>query len=157
MRLLLQLLAIAAIGTTLGALHGIFRGFPTSSTLEADATCEAPIAQNDLVHWISAEEAVDAYSRKAATFIDARSEARYVSGHIAQAVRREAAIVQEPTLSFSADHMIVVYDDRSDDCRKAKQLSSELIKRGFRDVRVLQGGMEAWNEAKYPAQSGSTP
>ena len=35
------------------------------------------------------------------------------------------------------------------------ELANKLILRGHKEVRVLQGGMEAWEEKGYPVEKGT--
>jgi rhodanese-related sulfurtransferase len=104
------------------------------------------IAEDERIAWISAHELGDQLADNAVTYlIDVRSESEYEDGHIpgslnvpgGQAVQR-------------ADDFVAVKNGRiifiSNQSARAVMAAYWYGQMGFRDVKVLQGGVEAWRE-----------
>jgi len=113
------------------------------------------IADDERIAWISAGELSDQLNNTAVTYlIDVRSESEYENGHIAgslnipggQAVQR-------------ADDFVAVKNSRiifiSDQSARAVMAAYWYLQMGFPDVRVLQGGLEAWRESGRTVESGA--
>ena len=107
--------------------------------------------------WVSARELLDHLRGNdggVTYLIDVRSESEYEDGHIAgslnipggQAVQR-------------ADDFIAVKNSRiifiSNQSARAVMAAYWYRQMGFRDVRVLQGGLEAWRDSGGSVQSGT--
>jgi rhodanese-related sulfurtransferase len=114
------------------------------------------IAEEERLSWVSARELLDHLPRNddgVTYLIDVRSESEYEDGHIAgslnipggQAVQR-------------ADDFVAVKNGRiifvSDQSARAVMAGYWYRQMGFRDVNVLQGGLEAWRESGGPVESG---
>ena len=153
MKTFLQLCVLMLVGTLAGLAHGAFRGFPR---VEPATVCAAPVATAMAVEWISIENAHDLLQKKSVTFVDARSQQKFTDGHILGAIHKDQLItfeLEDPTAT-DPSQTIVVYDDTSDECALSRGIAKALNARGLDNVRVLQGGFEAWGNAHYPAASG---
>jgi rhodanese-related sulfurtransferase len=117
------------------------------------------IAEEERLSWVSARELLDHQARNevgVAYLIDVRSEGEYGDGHIAgslnipggQAVQR-------------ADDFVAVKNGRiifvSNQSPRAVMAAYWYRQMGFRDVKVLQGGLEAWRESGGAIESGGSP
>ncbi|HZD40165.1 MAG TPA: rhodanese-like domain-containing protein, partial [Terriglobales bacterium] len=112
------------------------------------------IATEERIPWISARELIDSLSKQEVTYlIDVRSESEYEARHLpgslnvpgGQAVQR-------------ADDFLAVKNGRlvflSDQSVRAVMTSYWYRQMGFRDVRVLQRGLEAWHERGGSMEAG---
>jgi rhodanese-related sulfurtransferase len=113
------------------------------------------IADEERIVWILARELRDQLANNAVTYlIDVRSESEYEGGHLpaslnvpgGQAVQR-------------ADDFVAVKNGRivfvSDHSARAVMAAYWYHQMGFRDVRVLQGGIEAWRETGGSVEFGA--
>ena len=113
------------------------------------------IAEEERIAWISAGELGDQLADNAVTYlIDVRSESEYEDGHIpgslnvpgGQAVQR-------------ADDFVAVKNGRiifvSNQSARAVMAAYWYGQMGFRDVNVLQGGVEAWRETGGSVEVGA--
>jgi rhodanese-related sulfurtransferase len=116
------------------------------------------IAEEEKLSWVSARELLDHRARNdlgVTYLIDVRSEGEYEEGHIAgslnipggQAVQR-------------ADDFVAVKNARiifvSNQSARAVMAAYWYGQMGFPDVRVLQGGLEAWREGGGAVKSGGS-
>jgi rhodanese-related sulfurtransferase len=116
------------------------------------------IAEEERLSWVSARELLEHPARNevgVTYLIDVRSESEYGDGHIGgslnipggQAVQR-------------ADDFLAVKNSRiifvSDQSARAVMAAYWYRQMGFRDVKVLQGGLEAWRESGGPVESGGS-
>jgi rhodanese-related sulfurtransferase len=112
------------------------------------------IAEEEKIPWISARELTDQLADNAVTYlVDARSESEYEDSHVpaslnvpgGQAVQR-------------ADDFVAVKNGRivfiSNQSARAVMAAYWYGQMGFRDVKVLQGGIEAWREHGGSMESG---
>ena len=114
------------------------------------------IAEEERLSWVSTRELLDHLRGNDAGvtyLIDVRSESEYEDGHIAgslnipggQAVQR-------------ADDFVAVKNSRiifvSKQSARAVMAAYWYRQMGFRDVRVLQGGLEAWRDGGGSVESG---
>jgi len=88
--------------------------------------------------------------------LDARQTKKMSAGFIPGAVPFPAA--KSAALSKSLDIKqkkapIIVYDAK--DGKEAVKAAKQLVKAGFGNVKVLSGGFEAWNAAKYDVATGN--
>jgi rhodanese-related sulfurtransferase len=126
---------------------------PDASRMQARETA-LQIATEEKISWISPHELGDQLASNAATYlIDVRSESEYEDSHIpaslnvpgGQAVQR-------------ADDFVAVKNGRivfiSNQCARAVMAAYWYGQMGFRDVKVLQEGMEAWREHGGSMESG---
>ena len=115
------------------------------------------IAEEERLSWVSAGELIDHQARNdvgITYLIDVRSEGEYEDGHIAgslnvpggQAVQR-------------ADDFVAVKNSRiifvSNQSARAVMAAYWFRQMGFRDVKVLQGGLEAWGDHGGSVESGA--
>ncbi|MFP4004936.1 MAG: rhodanese-like domain-containing protein, partial [Alphaproteobacteria bacterium] len=106
--------------------------------------------------WIEIRELTDRLAQGQVTIIDVREPGEFTGplGHIAQAVNLPLGTLSERMTeikSMSAETVILVC--RTD--RRSANAAGLLRKAGFHDVRVLRGGMEAWNRKGLPVQTGT--
>jgi rhodanese-related sulfurtransferase len=114
------------------------------------------IAAEEKIAWISPYELGDQLASNAVTYlIDVRSESEYEDGHVpaslnvpgGQAVQR-------------ADDFVAVKNGRivfiSNQSARAVMAAYWYRQMGFRDVKVLQGGIEAWRESGGSVESGGS-
>ena len=116
------------------------------------------IAEEERLSWVSARELLEHPARNevgVTYLIDVRSESEYEDGHIVgslnipggQAVQR-------------ADDFLAVKNSRiifvSDQSARAVMAAYWYRQMGFREVKVLQGGLEAWRESGGSVESGAS-
>ncbi len=87
----------------------------------------------------------------APTILDVRTGQQYISGHIpgAMSIPYDNHVLALAKLALNKSDEIVVYSEDSD---KARNVESYLKKKGFFEVRYLQGGMRGWRRAELPIE-----
>lgn len=97
---------------------------------------------------IDVDEAVRLNNQHKAVFVDIRDQAAFEKSHINDAVHVSQATIKEQDKPLKANDkpLIVVCDSGQTSRLAAKQLKTK----GYDDVYVLRGGLNAWREAKLP-------
>lgn len=97
---------------------------------------------------IEVEEAVRLNNQSKALFVDVRDKSAFEKAHINDAVHLPQATIKEEDKPLKATDkpLILVCDSGQSSRLAAKQLKSK----GYSDVYVLKGGLNAWREAKLP-------
>ena len=161
MTLLNQALQICAVSLVLGAALFGLRGVPRPGPVGGElAVCSAPLATESAAPWISTEEAHRLYGDPGVLFVDCRPRAAFRGGHVASAlsVPSDESEISEPAVArLRAARTVVAYCDARSGCASSVRLASRLRELGIADVRILSGGLPAWLDKGYPAQSGSCP
>jgi rhodanese-related sulfurtransferase len=88
--------------------------------------------------------------------LDVRSAAKAQKGFIKGAVTLPAEKVAASIAKFPPKDKkppIIIVDDKGGD--DAKKAAKALIAAGYTSASVLTGGMEAWQAAKYPVETGN--
>ncbi len=78
-------------------------------------------------------------------------------GEIRGAVRYRPADLLTPdhlAIPIAADKPVILYDEHGNS-EETKQIAEKLTANGFTDVRILQGGLKAWETADGPTQEPS--
>jgi len=117
------------------------------------------IAEAEGISWISAGELIDSSSGNnpnVTYLIDVRSETEYEGGHIPGALNVPGGQAVQ-----RADDFIAVRNGRiifvSNQSARAVMAAYWYRQMGFRDVKVLHGGVQAWAENGGSLASGATP
>ncbi len=97
---------------------------------------------------------LDLGSNAAGAWVDPRGESQFRAGHIPGAISL-------PFQNVTADHdklkgydVLIVYGDDYHD-PKAEGMSKRLLELGFKDVRTLRGGLQAWADLGHPVETGN--
>jgi rhodanese-related sulfurtransferase len=154
----LRLCAVALIGSiALGALRGLPQPRPAGAEV---AACRAP-AQGfgpSEVHWITQEQARELASTLGVAFVDCRPRSEFEAGHVSGAVHAEpraSAIPQALLPGLRDASTVITYCDADRQCERSLEMARQLTAAGLRDVRVLEGGLPAWVQHGFPAESGA--
>lgn len=139
---------------------GMTRGVPSVTKVDEAAaqTCSAPVPDQPTIRWVSQEAARALWEEPGTTFVDARSEGEFQSGHVSGALHAPMTTGTISTAlidSLRASKTVVVYCDTSSGCGASTRLANLLGAAGLIDVRVLEGGMPSWDAHAYPAQAGA--
>lgn len=144
-------------GLGLVSFLAIFKGLPAADAgNQENQSCTAPSPLDIAPPQISPEAAHELAEQGGASFVDCRSQREFQEGHIAGAVHLPAEALQ---LSVQARELlasaptVITYCDAA--CARSSKVAQHVIEAGFQDVRILEGGMPAWLDAGYPAESGS--
>ncbi len=86
--------------------------------------------------------------------LDVRQAHEWTAGHIPQARHAEAGTLADGALSLPVDGPVAVHCGH--DARAATGLSM-LERAGVRDLRLVEGGFEAWEAAGLPVETGAAP
>jgi len=152
--MLAQVLILLAVGALGGLGHALARGTPQ---LDSAGLCYAGASGglNQAAPWVSVQDAYALLRQGQAGFIDARDKKFFEVGHISGAATTQQGLIDPLMLGrFATATVIIIYDDTTDDCAASKRVAQAVGKLGYSDVRILQGGFEAWMESGYPAESG---
>lgn len=129
---------------------------------DADATCgaeEIPLVAA-LVERVSVEEARALLDHPGVTFVDARPGNYYVAAHIPGAVNLPAAdaegLLDMQSLPIPPEGQVITYCDGGT-CEQSEHLSVILRARDVcQQVRVLEGGWQAWVAEQAPTVAGAS-
>lgn len=110
------------------------------------------------VRLITLEEGEDLWRTAQAVFLDARRTDLYDEGHVPGARCVPAAETEKAlpaaVLDLPRAGTLVVYCEGGD-CQSSLLLAKRLHDQGFKDIRVMTGGWEAWARAGLPAEKGA--
>jgi rhodanese-related sulfurtransferase len=116
------------------------------------------IAEEERLSWVSARELLDHPARNddgVTYLIDVRSESEYEDGHIAESLNIPGGQAVQ-----RADDFVAVKNSRiifvSNQSARAVMAAYWYRQMGFRDVSVLQGGLQAWRESGGSVESGAS-
>ncbi len=109
------------------------------------------------VRLITLEEGEDLWRTEQAAFIDARRADLYAEGRVPGARSVPASEAEKPfsayVLNLPRAGTLVVYCEGGD-CQSSLLLAKRLHVEGFKDIRVMTGGWEAWKAAGLPEERG---
>ncbi len=88
-----------------------------------------------------------------AAWVDPRSEANFLQGHIPGAINLPFQDVTAGHHRLKSYNILVVYGDDFAD-PTAQGMSKRLLELGFKDVRTLRGGLRAWVAAGKTLEVG---
>lgn len=92
-----------------------------------------------------------------AVLVDARDDSLYAEGHLMGAVSLPLGEVEAQLAGFrqkvSAERTVVIYCNGYG-CPDSFDLGLHLLKAGYRDVRVFEGGFPEWRDAGLPVATG---
>jgi rhodanese-related sulfurtransferase len=103
------------------------------------------------------QELIDALQSTAAPVVlDVRSRAEFVRGHVPGAIHMPfwRIVSRTARVPYPFDAPIVVYCGHGP---RAHIAGAALRRRGFRDVRYLEGHMSHWARAGFPQARGTAP
>lgn len=143
---------IAICGAMAVAYHSIAR-----DGLLARSPTATLIADRYRVHQlpeVDYEQAASIWTAGSAVFVDARDPEIYSAGTIEGAINLPAgsdAETRKRTMqAIDQDSPIVVFC-QGPECPYAEMVAADLIRWGFRDVRIFSGGWESWTEGHREA------
>jgi rhodanese-related sulfurtransferase len=155
-RVLRQALVIGALGLIVAAvvhfplIKRFVRGEFRESFFQA--------AEYPGIRLITLEEGEDLWRLAQAVFLDARGPDLYDEGHVPGARSVPAAETERAlpaaVLDLTRAGSLVVYCEGGD-CQSSLLLAKRLHDQGFKDIRVMTGGWEAWTRAGLPAEKGA--
>ncbi|MBI4676745.1 MAG: rhodanese-like domain-containing protein [Elusimicrobia bacterium] len=88
-------------------------------------------------------------NERSIVFVDVRSPAEYVKGHIKGALNVPVADLRTSTIP-QADLVVVYCPDEG--CARSDRAAYELLGLGIANVRVLEGGLAGWQQYRYPVE-----
>jgi rhodanese-related sulfurtransferase len=97
---------------------------------------------------INVADAKKLFANRSATFVDTRSNAEYVKGHIKGAINLPTADIVQRAKEIPPGKMIVLYGT------DPEVAGADLIRHGIRNAVVLQGGLAAWKLGGNPVTTG---
>lgn len=103
---------------------------------------------------ISLTDAKARYDAGTALFVDVRIRADYYTAHIPDAVLFPLAELEDRYQRLPREAEIILYDGWSPNEQLSAHAGLHLMRKGYNNVQVIQGGFRAWNEAGYPVTSG---
>lgn len=99
---------------------------------------------------LTPQQATITVNRNNGVFVDIRSADKYRSGHITDSIHLTAERIQKndlkPLEKHKSDPIVLVCNSGM----TAKGVATQLIKAGYEQVSVLQGGITAWQGASFP-------
>lgn len=149
--------AIVVVAGCLAVTLGILRGVPEVAARDDSAVCASPDPARPAIRWISQEQARDLVGDATVSFVDARDESEYEAGHVTGSVHVPFATGSVPAEAIEMlrpARTVIAYCDTSNGCARSTHLAGLLVLEGLQDVRVLEGGVQAWIEHGYPAEAG---
>ena len=109
------------------------------------------------IRTVTAAEAERLAGTQQALIVDVRGTEAYLEGHVAGAISIPLSFLGPRSDELvKDDRLIVLYCACVADASSLKA-AVELSRAGSRHVAVIRGGWSAWNSARLPVRSGSTP
>lgn len=106
--------------------------------------------------FVARGEVEDIFSRGLAVLVDSRTPEEYAAGHIPGALNVPLGSSErglaDLAARFPAGQLLVVYCEGGD-CQTSTSLARLIHDRGFRDIRVYQGGWSDWTSAGLPVEA----
>ena len=158
MSLTAQILRLCAVSIFGAVVLGLWRGLPTAPPPEPQvAACGITGPEAELIRWVSQAEARVLMGDHAVTFVDCRPREHFVTGHVTGSVNvpGEAEIGVKALAVVRGARTVITYCDGDSQCERSLRVASVFMAEGMGDVRVLEGGMPAWLDNGYPAESGT--
>jgi rhodanese-related sulfurtransferase len=143
----------------LGGLRGLPQPRPAGAEV---AACRAPaqgFGQGEGgIHWITQEQARGLAGSLGVAFVDCRPRSEFEAGHVSGALHAEPRAPTIPPALLSSltnASTVITYCDADRQCERSLEMARQLTAAGLRDVRVLEGGLPAWVQHGFPAESGA--
>jgi rhodanese-related sulfurtransferase len=169
LQLILKILAIGAVSAILAfVVHGSFMRKLNSGELILKADIEKlpstaanpgsdnPQRREPTVTKISLAEAKERFDSKTGVFIDARLYPLYEDGHVEGAMSFPVKDYEKDKdiekIAGLKEKKIIIYCSGKD-CHDSANLAAYLVKEGFVDIEIFEGGWPEWKEAGYPSQT----
>jgi rhodanese-related sulfurtransferase len=104
---------------------------------------------------ISLEETKQRFDGKSATFVDARARLYFQVGHIPGAISFPRETFEDnqdlsPLLPFKEKRLVIYCNGI--DCPDSGLLAAYLVRTGFQQVEIFEGGWPDWERAGYPVE-----
>ncbi len=96
---------------------------------------------------------LDLDSNAAGAWVDPRSESQFRAGHIPGAISLPFQNLAADRDKLNGYDVLIVYGNDYHD-PKAEGMSKRLLELGFKDVRTLRGGLQAWADLGHPVDTG---
>lgn len=157
-RILLDAVMIAALGATIGlAVNHRLVADAFAGRLAAPAPLTAaPAGAAKLPQPVLLAEVRD-LAGSGAVLVDARDGVPYAEGHLPGALSLPLGEVEARLAGFrqqaGVEKTLVVYCNGYG-CPDSFDLGVRLLKEGYRDVRVFEGGFPEWRDAGLPVAKG---
>lgn len=154
-KLLKEIAVIVAVSCLLGATvnFSLVRRFFTGQFRDSFF----PLEKYPGIRLITLAEAEDLFAGRsgAAVFVDSRSRWEFAAGHIPGALtiplEENREFLPEGVLAYPPDRMIVIYCEGGD-CQTSLALARLIHDRGFRDIRIFEGGWAEWTASGLPVE-----
>lgn len=160
MPLVRQILTLCAASLAAGLGLLAIRGVPSPAQTEAaEGVCSAPSGMDaEQASWIDPPQAHALFRSAAAVFVDCRPRAEFLQGHVASALSlpSDSSEIDAGLVSLlAAAQTVIAYCNAAGGCASSVRLAARLQALGLSDVRILRGGLPAWLDQGYPAESGT--
>ncbi len=100
----------------------------------------------------------DLFDRKEAIFVDARESSVFSLGHIAEAASLPLADLDSSLQGFQKkvpyDSTLVLYCSGYG-CHDSRDLGEKLLKKGYRQILIFEGGYPEWKDAGFPIEGAN--
>jgi rhodanese-related sulfurtransferase len=152
-RAALQAAAIALAGGGFGLLANALHPMGLPLTLAEVPRPGVPTWVWRKVARVEPAEARRLAERKAVVVVDARDAQDYAAGHVAGSIslpyHQFTARYPEVAGELPRDRPLLIYCYGSS-CGLSMRLAKRLLKEGYDDLTVVEGGIAAWERAGYP-------
>lgn len=112
------------------------------------------------ISFITRAEAEDLFVGKEAVFVDSRPTKEYSAGHILGAISFPEEEAEKKGLEgrfpYAFEQALVVYC-HGGDCQQSLILAKILYDKGYRNLKIYQGGWEEWSGAGLPVDGKNDP
>ena len=116
------------------------------------------VPQNILDETVSFENlaiALDKHKKGETLFVDAMPHSFYEQNHVAGAVSLPVAIfdfMYDMSIGQTDKSKEIIVYGRTISKRYDVEVASNLVARGHKNVKILEGGLDAWREKHYPVE-----
>jgi rhodanese-related sulfurtransferase len=156
-----QVLRLCAVALVACLALGSLRGWPRAQPARAEAgSCHAPSQGfgESQVRWIDQSQARALVGSVGVAFVDCRPRSQFEGGHVSGAIHLDPhskGVAETLRSAIGGASTVIAYCDAERQCERSLEVARQLTEAGLPDVRVLEGGLPAWLEHGFPAESGT--
>lgn len=149
------LAAVIGIVINFSTIYAAFTG--TSQEVKRPEVATTDAVTDSFDPFPVALEELDDFIAEGAVFVDSRSTEDYVSGHISGAVSFPLAEFEQQIDRYRAqwqlEQTLIIYCSGYG-CPDSRHLGIKLMRQGFADVLVYEGGFPEWRDVGRPVERG---
>jgi rhodanese-related sulfurtransferase len=159
-KLFFEMTLIVLLATVAGIIwnHRLLADIYSGKYAAAETSPEVSTAPGTTMVPAGLMQVKDLFDRKEAVFVDARESSTFSLGHIAQAASLPLADLDSSLPGFQKkvpyNSTLVLYCSGYG-CHDSKDLGEKLLKKGYQQILIFEGGYPEWKDAGFPIEGAN--